>query len=416
MSITVFRGLPGSGKSKRLIQVVNRERSAGRRTVTVVSADAAWTAGYESYAQTRLLHSRQPGGPSCPIDHFISTPELADVLDRVEPSTLVAVEEAQMFGVAAARVWKQASDRGVDLVLVSPSAEQIELMNGSDYATVDFSLLCELCNSREAETALLDPETDRVFSVCGSCFHAAAVEGLRRTVQLLIDELPHRGQAALYQPVELPECADWPVSRPDCEARAALVEGIVRESGLLSGRASGHATYLDLGCSTGFFCNRFQGLGMRSMGVDAVHNNVTIAKLLDCFVRREARPDRRFVTYHVADAYDYLRDTTNEFFDVVSAFSVIQWIMSQRSVDEAIECFQWVFDKTKHICVIEMGYSSQDNYGELLPIVVDRKWVADVMKLGAFDEVRIFDAEEAGVMRDLFVGIRTPTTADASSS
>ena len=152
------------------------------------------------------------------------------------------------------------------------------------------------------------------------------------------------------------------------------------------------------------------------MGVDAVQNNVTIAKLLDCFVRREARPDRRFVAYHVEDAYDYLRDTADEFFDVVSAFSVIQWIMSQRSVDEARDCFQWLFDKTKHICVIEMGYSSQDNYGELLPIVVDRKWVADVMKLGAFDEVRILDAEKTGVMRDLFIGIRSPTTANASSN
>jgi SAM-dependent methyltransferase len=415
MSITVFRGLPGSGKSARLIQVVSRERSTGRPAITVVSSDASWIAGYESYAKSRVLASRQPGGPNCPIDHFVSTPELARVLDAVDAGTLVAVEEAQMFGAAAARMWKEASDRGVDLVLVSPSAEQVELMNGSEYATVDFTLTCELCKSRDAVTALLDPVTDRLFSVCGACFHTQTEEGRSRTVQLLVDELPHRGQAALYQPVELPECASWPVSRPDCDARAAIVEGVIREFGLLDGGTLEYPTYLDVGCSTGFFCNRFQSLGMYAMGVDAVQNNITIAKLLDSFVRRQSRTNKKFVTYLAADAYEYLRDTPDERFDVVSAFSVIQWIMTQRTVEQAIECFQWVFDKTKRICIIEMGYSSQDNYGELLPIIVDRDWVTEVMKLGAFDEVRILDADEVGVMRDLFIGIKSPTAAEASA-
>jgi SAM-dependent methyltransferase len=228
-------------------------------------------------------------------------------------------------------------------------------------------------------------------------------------VELLVDELPHRGHRALYQPVEIPECTDWSISRPDSHARAEIVASTLKEFDLIGQRSHSHPTYLDIGCSTGFFCNRFQQMGMYAKGIDAVEQNILIAKLLDSFVRRESRPNRKFVTYVATDAYEYLRDTSDERFDVVSAFSVIQWVMTQRPLKDAIECFDWMFAKTKRICVLEMGYSSQDQYGELLPVTVDREWVYDRMSDGRqFDEVRVVDAAAAGVMRDLFIGVKHP--------
>lgn len=407
MSITIFRGLPGSGKSKRLIELVNSERSAGRPTMTLVSTDAAWITGYESYIDKRVLASREPGGPTCPIDHLLETPDLEGILEQVSPGTLVAVEEAQMFGSSAADVWKKSAARGINFILVSPSADQIAGLTARDYSTVNFSMRCEVCRSREAATAVLDPSVDRILSVCGTCFESETAKARDRIVQLLIEELPHQGERAVYQPVELAECSGWPVSRTDSEGRAKIIEDLMSELGLSGAPSTAHHTYLDVGCSTGFFCSRFQRMGIYSKGIDAVNNNILIAKLLDSFVRRQLRPNKKFVTYVTGDAYEYLRDTTHEQFDIVSAFSVIQWIMTQRSVDEAIQCFDWVFGKTRKLCIIEMGYSSQDRYGELLPITVDKAWVRDVMDRGEFDEVRVIDATAAGIMRDLFIGIRT---------
>jgi SAM-dependent methyltransferase len=312
-----------------------------------------------------------------------------------------------MFGSSAADVWKRSASRGLDFILVSPSAEQIAGLDESEYSTVNFPMRCEICRKREAATAVMEPLEDRILSVCAKCFETEAVKGRERTLQLLIDELPHRGKGAVYQPVELPECGDWPVSRPDCEARAKIIDELMTEFGLFDTKPNVHRTYLDVGCSTGFFCSRFQRMGIYSKGIDAAKDNIVIAKLLDSFVRRQLRPNKKFVTYVAGDAYEYLRDTSGERFDIVSAFSVIQWIMSQRSVEAALECFDWVFAKTKRLCVIEMGYSSQDRYGELLPINVDRAWVRDVMDRGGFDEVRVIEAEGSGIMRDLFIGIRT---------
>mgnify|MGYP000297666036 CR=1 FL=1 len=407
MSLTLFTGLPGSGKSKHLIDLVNRTRSSGRPVVTMLSADAQWIMGFDSYNSERRLASREPGGASCPIDFYVPTSDIERALASLQPGTLVAVEEAQMFGPSAVTPWVEASERGIDLVLVSPSSEHIRGLADVAHAERRFALPCELCALSDAATVVILPESDRTLSVCRECFRSEAEKARARTFQLLLDELPHRGERALYQPVELAECADWHVSRPDSEARAAVLREVVREQGLIGPRQTRHVTYLDVGCSTGFFCNALQEMGIFAKGVDAVENNVVIAKLLDSFVRRERRTNKKFATYVCADAYEYLRKSVDETFDIVSAFSVIQWVMVQRSLREALECFDWVFAKTKRICVVEMGYSSQDRYGELLPILVDREWVHSLMTTqGGFDDLIVVEAGNGGIMRDLFIGVR----------
>jgi len=319
-----------------------------------------------------------------------------------------------MFGSGATRLWVAASEWGADLILVSPSPEQVTGLSETEYSEEYFSMPCELCHSMDAVTAVVQPDNDQLMSLCAQCFNAESDKAKDRTIQLLLEELPHPGQQALYQPVELSECSDWPVSRPDSQARADIVAGILREFQLLDGGMKQHQTYLDIGCSTGFFCNSFQQVGMYAKGVDAVENNIMIAKLLDSFVRRAQRPNKKFVTYAVADAYEYLRDTPGEQFDVTSAFSVIQWVMTQRPLREAIECFDRMFEKTKKICIVEMGYSTQDNYAELLPITVDREWVYELMlERGGFADVRVIDAAQSGIMRDLFIGVK-PAIAEAA--
>jgi hypothetical protein len=96
-------------------------------------------------------------------------------------------------------------------------------------------------------------------------------------------------------------------------------------------------------------------------------------------------------------------------FDVTSAFAIFQWLMIQTTVERGIRCLEWLFAKTKRLCFLEMGYSTEPQYKERLKANIDRHWVRSIMEeKGNFSEVRIFDAREHGLMfgRDLFVGIR----------
>jgi SAM-dependent methyltransferase len=212
---------------------------------------------------------------------------------------------------------------------------------------------------------------------------------------------PHPGEKAIYQPIdELPECAGWKIVRPDSKARAELMVQLIDDAGLPAAVAPNPATYLDIGCNTGYFCDRIRRLGFYTEGVDLVEADVAVAKILDAYFRKG------YTRYVVQDAFDYLEQTQDRFFDVTSAFAVFQWLMIQTSVDRGIACLERLFAKTKRLCFLEMGYSAELQYRERLKANIDREWVRRIMEeKGGFSEIRIFDAKENGLMfgRDLLL-------------
>lgn len=124
----------------------------------------------------------------------------------------------------------------------------------------------------------------------------------------------------------------------------------------------GSATYLDVGCNTGLFCDYFARRGLRAKGVDATTRFITVARLLEAYFRRKSRPTEEWVLYEEANAYEYLRDTQDEVFDVTSAFAIFQWVMIQRSPEHGLDCIEWLAAKTRRACVVEMGYTREEMY------------------------------------------------------
>ena len=182
---------------------------------------------------------------------------------------------------------------------------------------------------------------------------------------------------------------------------------VLGELGLTYDNAEEQRTYLDLGCNTGLFCDYFARRGFHTKGVDATRRFITSARLLEAFYRRKARPGQEWVRYELANAYEYLRDTQQERFDVTSAFAVLQWIMIQRSPEHGLDCLRWLSAKTKNVCFIEVGYSREEMYKDQLTIVIDRDWVMAAMKEhGAFSDISVIDAVPGQLQRDLFVGVK----------
>jgi SAM-dependent methyltransferase len=178
---------------------------------------------------------------------------------------------------------------------------------------------------------------------------------------------------------------------------------LIEEAGLLAAVAPNSPTYLDIGCNTGYFCDRIRCLGFYTEGVDLVEADIAVAKILDAYFRKG------HTRYVVQDAFDYLEQTQDRFFDVTSAFAVFQWLMIQTTVERGIRCLEWFFAKTKRLCFLEMGYSAEPQYSERLKANIDRNWVCSIMEeKGDFSEIRTFDAKEHGLMfgRDLIVGIK----------
>ncbi|MGY1703976.1 methyltransferase domain-containing protein [Geodermatophilus sp. SYSU D00697] len=398
MPLTVLQGPPGSGKSTYLIQLVNSAISGQRRVATFASRDNPNPATVE-YG---LLGSRRPG-LTCPVDHILGTREAMDTLARLPAGTLVVFDEAYRFGPEVAPGWLDASARGLDVVVATPSDAQLRQLSPEHFVEQVFSSPCQQCGRAEATTALVDVDHNTTLSLCRACEQDLTAAAEADIADRLVEQAPYPGERVVYQPVELPVCAGWRVLRPDSPDRFDLMARVVREAGLPVENASA-PTYLDVGCNTGYFCHRMSELGFAAEGVDVVTEDIEVARLLDLYVRKGG------VTYTVADAHAYLTDTVDTTIDVTSAYAVFQWVMAQTSVERSVECFELLFAKTGRLCFVEMGYASEDQYTGVLPAHIDRGWVFDVMSSrGDFSEIRMYDAGHHDLMfgsRDLFVGIK----------
>ena len=238
MSLTILTGLPGAGKSARLIELVNAATRAGRPVLTFACSEAPVLFADENYRVRRLLGCRQQG-LTCALDHFVTTAECAAVLEQTPPGTLVAFDEAHYFGSELAPYWTHAARRGLEVLLVKISPTQHLQLKNSNPVETALAMKCQRCQRAEATGYLVLrghsaetpfkwwPGDSATVSLCAECEVEMMKSGQREIVERLERQAPYPGEKVIYQPVELAECQDWRVLRPDSLLRTQLIEEVV---------------------------------------------------------------------------------------------------------------------------------------------------------------------------------------------
>lgn len=395
MSITILTGLPGVGKTERLIRAVDEAREAGRTATTFLCGDSPRLRTRRSITERRQLCSRS--GLRTRLDHFVSADRCVELLDQAQPGALLAFDEASHFGERLVEHWCAAAGRGAELLIAAPSGAQLTALRKRGHRATNLTLGCQACERREATRFFVHEQENRTESVCEKCFRRMRAEAGAEIVDSLHQGAPYPGTKAVYQPVELRECKKWRVNREDSQRRLDLMLSLCAGEGL----PQPHSSYLDMGCNTGFFCYGMAKAGFTSKGVDVTARNIRIARMLSTYFRRD------LATYQAADAHDYLGGSPDERFDVTSAFSVFQWVMIQSGPERGLECMRWLFDKTERLCVLEMGESSEAHYGDRIGMDYDSAWIRDFMLAeGGFARVQCVRGPEHELWRDLLVGFK----------
>lgn len=399
MPLEVLTGLSGSGKSSTLIRKINAAIEAGRPVATFACRDSPILRSRASL-QHGVLASRTPQ-LTMPLTHFVSLPEAVEVLSTLGADAVAGFDEAQYFGESIVRHWLDAASRGVDVIVATPSAGQLAELERSGVAPTALQLRCEICQHASAARSFRLPERDATLALCDRCTGSFLASVREELLDRLRRQGPHPGDKSLYQPVELPEFKGWRAIRQDSERRADILAEIAAEASAGRDPSGPMPTYLDVGCNTGYLCHLMRRRGFLSTGVEVVEDDVIVARLLECYFRRDA------TTFICADAYDYLRQTADERVDVTSAFSVFQWVMIQKSPQHGVDCIRWLFEKTGSVCALELGDSSEAHYRDRIGIDIGTDWTREMMEThGGLDEIRVFVAQEHSLKRDLVVGIK----------
>ena len=395
MTITILTGLPGVGKTERLIGAVTAAQKAGRTTATFLCGDSPRLRTRPNLTEHRRISSRS--GLRTHVDHFVSTDRCVELLNDAQPNTLLAFDEASHFGEHLVEHWCAAARRGAELLIAAPSGPQLTALNRHGHRATHLTLSCQACARREATKFFVHEQENRTESVCNKCFKRIQKQAKTEIIDCLQQGRPYPGTKTSYQPIELPECRKWRVNRDDSDRRLEIMRSTCTDEGL----PQAYSNYLDIGCNTGFFCCGMAQTGFTSKGVDVTANDIRIARLLSTYFRHD------LATYKVANAYDYLGNTPSERFEVTSAFSVFQWVMIQGGPERGLACMRWLFQKTKHLCFLEMGESSEAHYGDRIGMDYDSAWIQDFMLTeGDFERVQCVRGPEHNLRRDLLIGFK----------
>ena len=112
-------GCPVQGNPKHSSPRVGMALQNGRIALTFMCGDSTLLRARPSIAEHRRLSCRS--GLSTPLDHFVSTEQSIELLSQAPSGALLAFDEAQHFGEQVVDSWCAAAERGVEILIASPS-------------------------------------------------------------------------------------------------------------------------------------------------------------------------------------------------------------------------------------------------------------------------------------------------------
>lgn len=412
-TLTVLTGLPGTGKTSTLIRLLQEHQVAGRDVKLYLSGENSLLTQRPNVVAGGRMGCRNPKF-SFTISEVLKTDQAIERLVSAAPGSVAAFDEAQYFQPHIVAAWIAAAQRGVHVIISTPSASQRAALSAKAIQLTDLNIPCVTCGKRKSTVVIYKENLAQPTPVCGSC----ESDHYETTVAQLLNDVresePFKGEKKTYQPFYDLPMKGWTFVRPDSQARFEIIRRALSKYPYITVDPTNPGrefTYVDVGCCSGFFCDAFTTHGFSSTGVDVTKHFIDWAK-------RVALLKRQSIRYLQEDAEKFLTSSNSEF-DVTSSFATIQWVMAQRNYNAGVNCFKVLFNRTRHVCVVEMGYSTEDIYKTKIldrPTEIDKDWVLRIMnEHGNFAHIDFYPAGHLGIWRDIFIGYKN-MPADKSVS
>lgn len=157
-------------------------------------------------------------------------------------------------------------------------------------------------------------------------------------------------QTLLYQPISCPELQNFTLVRK-CTDRFELMKQYLSKETFHS------PTFLDLGCSYGYFLSAMEKFGFSSYGVDSCPNSITLGHAY------YGMPRKRLLCLSLENFFEM----NEESYDVVSLLSVLHHFVLGKGQISAKELMTQVDKLTKNILFIDTGQNHEEWFKKSLP-------------------------------------------------
>ena len=272
-----------------------------------------------------------------PIDLVIGTAEACELLAGPVEGSLIVFDEAQYFDPKIVPAWVDASERGADILVGTPSRVQLEALEGAQYELKKQEVLCS-CQKRNATHVMYTEDFTYPDHLCDRCYYLRMKEEEKKAAQRSSRNRALRGRTSHISTFFGVDMPGWKLVRNDCSARLNIILDAVERAELVQEKLSDpvkQPSFIDLGCCSGFFSQGMAEQGFRSQGVDVAEHFIDLGQSSSFFKG----------TRHRLQTGGSARLSQGIRWDLrcVSTFATVQWVMDQRGYEAGIECFRGFF-------------------------------------------------------------------------
>lgn len=224
--------------------------------------------------------------------------------------------------------------------------------------------------------------------VNGKQSHRCAIVPLDAAItplqQLVFDSSWTEGEPVVYQPIDLPELAEWPLARI-CTDRFEMIRAVLRDRGLQTG------SYLDIGCSYGWFVGQMAKLGYEASGIDRDAAAISLGQIVFGLDKEQV---------NIGDIGRFLASRERPY-DIVSCFSILHHYVLGRNSISAADLIHLIDNVTRSVLFLDMGEEHEAWFATLLAgwnADSIRKWL---LENTTFNRVEVLgrDQDARGIYR-----------------
>lgn len=290
---------------------------------------------------------------------------------------------------------KHYENKNINIFMSNCCEEQLNFIKNNN-VNYQIEILSTKCNNCDNNSIIVCPDATNFISenYCQNCY-SDKVNQIAELIKNKIYNYPLLPPNTLYQPFYFKnddfyynlskDFYNYNVIRDDTDKRINIY---------LKHHNKEIVSYIDLGCNTGYFCDYMSDI----LKIQNVYGLDICQTMIDICVQKSKYLLLNNNFYICEDLHDYFMNCKKKY-DVISAYSVIQWLMIQKGDEKGVELLEKLAELTNKILIVEIGDYKEHHYDKL-KIPIGTNWLIELLNKYFVSHI-VYNKDEYKLKRDI---------------